>query len=730
MARAETPKFFRRPVKERTYRHRLGSRIYLESDRTFLSDITTTDEDGRIVLSRELSPDETKRVNKLVKAARKNHGAIRRGKIIVFAVLIGAVIVFNVVFKDRIVERAAQSFLENLFQARVEIGGLRFRPIRGEIRFDSAVVADAREPMSNLFELGTGALVIDTWQLMQGYVQIEEMTVAGLAFGTPRTVSGALERRDAPQDDDATPAVEPTPFALPDLGLPTTLDARAFIDEHRALITTPDEVERIIDAGADFVETRTADVTGLAGDAADTFERASEFAATEFAAVRTPDRALELYQTANELYVEVSGYRARAERLYADVANDSVLLLGAASRIPALVQDDYERLAAMIPDVRAEGRDFVAGLIEPHLREVLGEWYDRIVLGYSLIERLRRNESDAEPAARISRTGRTLDFGVGRAPRFLLREVFLSSTGDTEQQLVITGLSSDQSRSGAPTSIAYDSIGVAGGLSLGAVFDLRPGAGTSLAANAAATSMPLFIDRGFDALGLETFTGSADAEVSFVQTPERATGEVGLAIADSRFSGTPADGGIGAFVRDVVKQADRITAEFGYSIETDQSFRFTSASTNLDAAFIGVLQQRVDLTIARFRSELEDALVAYLDPELERVSNALGGVVDVRVSAEQLVELARDRETAIARIQERSRNVLASLRDGIEAEARERIDAAQREAEAAAAAAAERARQEAEAAAQAEADRLRREAEEAARREAESIRDRIRLPGF
>ncbi|TVQ20815.1 MAG: hypothetical protein EA382_14410 [Spirochaetaceae bacterium] len=738
MARAKTPRFFRRPVRERAYRRRLGSRIYLESDRSFLSDITTTDDAGRIVLSRELSPDEVKRVNALVKTARKNHGAIRRGKLVVFALLIGAVIVFNVVFKDRIVERAAQSFLENLFDARVELSGLRFRPIRGEIRFDSVVVADAREPMTNLFELGIGALEVDTWQLIQGYVRIEEMTVAGLAFGTPRTESGALERGDPPRGDEAIPVVERTPFTPPDLGLPTTLDARAFIDEHRALITTPDEVERIIDAGADFVSERTADVTALARAAAGTFASVTDFANTDFAAVRSPDRALELYQRASELYVEVSDYRGSAERLYADIANDSGQIISAASRVPTLVQRDYERLVAMIPDVRAEGRDFVARLIEPHLRATLGVWYDRIALGYTLVERLRRDGSDSEPVARVARTGRILDFGLSRPPRFLLRQAFLSSTGVSEQRLVITELSSDQSRSGAPTTIAYDAIGVAGGLSLGAVFDLRPGAAASLAANAAATSVPLLVDRGFDALGLDAFAGSADLEVSLVQTPDRASGGAALGIADARFSGTPADGGVGAFVRDVVGQADRITAEFGYSIDQDRSFRFTSASTNLDEAFVGVLQQRIDATVARFRSELEDALIAYLDPELERLSDALGGVIDVRLSAEELVELARDRQAAIARIQDRSQNLLTTLRDGIEAEARARIDAAQREAEAAAAAAAERARQEAEqarreaeAAATAEAERIRQELEEAARREAEeAVRNRIRLPGF
>jgi hypothetical protein len=110
--------------------------------------------------------------------------------------------------------------------------------------------------------------------------------------------------------------------------------------------------------------------------------------------VRTPDRALELYQRANELYIEVSGYRTRAERLYADVVSDSEELLSAAAGVPTLVQRDYERLLAMIPDVRAEGRDFVAGLIEPYLREVLGDWYDRIEFGYSIIGRLRQDGTD------------------------------------------------------------------------------------------------------------------------------------------------------------------------------------------------------------------------------------------------------------------------------------------------------------------------------------------------
>ncbi|MFW5689723.1 MAG: hypothetical protein ACOC1U_09130, partial [Spirochaetota bacterium] len=215
-----------------------------------------------------------------------------------------------------------------------------------------------------------------------------------------------------------------------------------------------------------------------------------------------------------------------------------------------------------------------------------------------------------------------------------------------------------------------------------------------------------------------------------------ASGTINLLARENTFSGSPEPGSIGELVREVVAGADELTGSFGYSI-SGAGVSFTEASTNLDERIGGVVQERIDATLAEFENRVRTEVQALLGPELERVSAAIGDVADLRAAAEELLALATDREQAARALEERATAAVDSLRTALEAEARERLEAARAEAERAARAAesaaraeVERARREAEEAARAEAERAAREAESAVEEQAEELRNRLRLPGF
>lgn len=718
MAEKKPPRPFRRRMKERRYLRRIRNRVYLETDRSFLDSVTDRI-DGTVGLARELTGDERKRLIELVKEAGKNRGAVRTGKLVILAVIAVAVILFNVLIKDSLAQRTAESALESVFRAEATMTGVVFRPFAGELSFASLTVADRHRPMSNLFELGRGRLSLDTWLLLRGNVVIRDLTVEGLAFGTPRRRSGALAEReeaDAGRTEPAASVFESAgdAFSLEALGLPSTLDASAFVNRYVGLFRTPTQVESVVGAGLGYVSETQREIALLTAEGVEIAVRIQTFAETDFAAIRSVDRALQLLEESNALVGAATTYRADVRQFVDETREGARGLIDDAAGIPASAADDARRLVAEIPQVRAEGRDFLVGLIEPHLRGYLGVWYDRILLGYGYFERLRDREH--EPVSpRATRVGRLVDFGTRQHPAFVLQAGFFSATAGRTRELVLQSVSSDPDLTGEPARLSYRDEGRTL-LALGAIVDQRSSADAVLSLSVTSSGEPVSVARGLEALEINRLDAVTDLDLSFLlDSSRRVSGAVALGADRIALIGTPDAGSIGELVRDVLAGPSPLEASFSYSVSPDGRIGFAQGATNLDERFAGAVQQRIDATVAAFRARVEDEVEGFLEPYLVLAGESVGEIIDVRESAEELLALARDREAAAAALQRRAAGVVDSIRATVEAEARDRLDAA---------------RAEAEAAAREQAERARAEAEEAARREAERIRDSIRLPGF
>lgn len=314
------PKPFRKPMTAAKFDKRIGKRIYLDTDRAFLSEITVTDGEGNIRLARDLLPDELKRVKKLIKEARKNRGAVRKGKLIILAVVAGAIAVFSLAFRDRLAERTGERLLESVFDAKSELSGVSFRPFRGVVAFDSLTIADSRSPMTNLLEMGRGNLAIRVWPLFSGHFIIDDLTVSDLAFGSPRDSSGEIAVTDSQGEmedgQDASSSIKTDTFSLADLGLPDTLDATAFVADQMETLSTPGLVEALaIDAEGFAVKWRN-EVESATAEVGQISDQVAALAKTDFAAIRSVDDGLRLYAQAESLRETAETLTGRVQRAY------------------------------------------------------------------------------------------------------------------------------------------------------------------------------------------------------------------------------------------------------------------------------------------------------------------------------------------------------------------------------------------------------------------------------
>lgn len=731
--KARPPKPFRKPIKEKRYRRKLAGRIFLQTDREFLASITTTDEDGRITLKRELTREETGRVKKLRKAARKNRRGPRVFRLAILGVLVAAVIVFSVVFRDRLIERGAESLLEGVFEAQVDFQAVRFRPFAGELSFDSLTIADVDQPMRNLFEMTSGSVRMDTWQLVNRKVLIDELVVEGLQIDTPRDSSGALpgsgrqEAGESPAEGETDGArardlVETARDALPpisfaELGLPDTLDAQAFLQENLDALSTPVAVETLGGAASGFVERWESEILALQDELTAIAGDVTEFAATDFRSIRTVDAAMTVYDDATSLKAAASGITGRIESRYNALVAEATGILESARSLPGLVEDDYDALLARVPDVRTEGRDFIVGIVKRYLQSALGVWYDRILKAQDIYARIAEGAGDREPRL-TGRSGTLFDFAAVERPRFLISEARLGVGAEGAERLsaVVTSVTSDPELVGSPTEIRYSQTGRAGMLDIEAALDGRSASDVPVSISVDVADSPLLISRGLEALNLDRVSGSLQLETGLRKLESGVIdGAVELTATGLEVAGSYSDNPLGEFVAELLQSTGVLEGQFAFLMRSRSDVEFSAAETNLDELVADAVRERIDAAVAAFRAELEVRVSGYLDPLIASLNERLNGVIEIETSAEELLALARDREAAAAELERLAQGAVTSIRDQLEAEARAAIDAAKAEAE--------RRAQEALDAAEEEA---RRAAEEAARDAAGDAVDTIR----
>ena len=117
-----------------------------------------------------------------------------------FAVVIGGIAAFYAFVMDGLTAKVMEKALEKVFKAQAEVSGVDISLIKGRVKIGRICVADADNPMFNLFEAGSMKLDTPVKALLMQRFVIEEASLKDISWGTPRQKSGALK--------EAPPAVK------------------------------------------------------------------------------------------------------------------------------------------------------------------------------------------------------------------------------------------------------------------------------------------------------------------------------------------------------------------------------------------------------------------------------------------------------------------------------------------------------------------------------------------
>jgi uncharacterized protein (TIGR03545 family) len=184
---------------------------------------------------------------------------IRWKGLIAFAMIVGLIILFNLIFLDRIIKGIVEDQASLAVGARVDIGDLIFKIFGLSVEIRDLQVTNPEQPMKNAVQVGSMTFDLATAPLLKKKVVIEKMSLKDLSFGTPRKSSGALPRRLQMKLEDQKKAVEVErrieDCVLPDFSKLTDLKKRsveellagvnlqstAFIADYQKKLTTAKE---------------------------------------------------------------------------------------------------------------------------------------------------------------------------------------------------------------------------------------------------------------------------------------------------------------------------------------------------------------------------------------------------------------------------------------------------------------------------------------------------------
>lgn len=114
---------------------------------------------------------------------------------------LGAVLLlwaFVFFFFDPVLKRGLIAGGQAAAGAKVEIGSVRSKWLKGTLEIKGIAVADREEPMKNLVELSRVAFQLDTSAALRGKGVVREAALEGLRLGTARKTSGAIRNPPPP----------------------------------------------------------------------------------------------------------------------------------------------------------------------------------------------------------------------------------------------------------------------------------------------------------------------------------------------------------------------------------------------------------------------------------------------------------------------------------------------------------------------------------------------------
>jgi uncharacterized protein (TIGR03545 family) len=425
------PRIFRKEYTKDKFDKKILKKIYIKEYKEMLQKSARTTSSGTVVIEAGPEKKAQKQLKKIAKSIKKNTGFVLKGRITLLVLIFGAVFVFGAVFKDMLIEHAAEAGLEAVFNAKADIRGLHFQIFAGRLSFEHLEVADSRKPMRNLFELGRTAFDIDLFELLKGKVILEKIMCRDIKWDTPRQSSGALA--GAPAAASASPEqAGPEKQGQPAFNFNITADdVGKIIEEQKQNLAGAKLLDELAgsyaDLGAGWQDEISQNSKKLEALSA-SMDKISGIKVNQIKTLADAQKAYNILKpAADELENLKTGMNTMSGRFNKDLER----LKTDRQKLAEAIDADMEKISGLIGLPRAGGGGVTAliaqGLLERYVRTLSSYVYQ----ARTYMEMLRPTSEQTLPEAKPERlTGMDILYPSFVKPKFWLQDMNFSVTDD------------------------------------------------------------------------------------------------------------------------------------------------------------------------------------------------------------------------------------------------------------------------------------------------------------
>jgi|GEM_PF-2282802 uncharacterized protein (TIGR03545 family) len=634
----KSPKIHKMFKKRYTQTHweRFLERCYNEADRDVLQKLFEKDQKNRYVLRKDLTLEEQETLAEIGKRIELGYSFLQVWKLIAVGVIFVGVALFLSLFQNKILENIIESSLSAVFDAKVDIKGVRLDISRLLFRFQSLTVGDSEEPYRNLFELGKTELKLNPQALTLGRVVIENAQCEDIRWNTPRTTPGTLPRKNVVASQKET---EKKSSINDGFSLDFTQQAANIsnlvasqvsnLKSLTLLVQANQEISNTIDQWTKIYDQKNAQITQLALKV----QEIQKIQVSSLKTIEDAQKALSLIESFSKNVSSVSTdikTTSQQFKLSYDKAMQLKKSLGDA------ITADKQYLQRLISLPVTDGKNILSGMLDSYLRSKLGKLCSYGIRALSYAQKITSDPNKKPKRESYKRLqGRTIPFPSDPYPSFLLKNLQSSvQTPDKRFAAQLQNISTDPYKWGKPILFSYHQNEKEQNYKLSVSMDIRSNALTPLLAEFSGAGIPLELnDLGF--LKVKDFKASLALQSVLQWDKTRNTGKLKLSLSSLQIGSFESSDFLTKMFVEILKGASTVDMAIVYTMLSDGTLQL-SVQSSLD----GLIQKKIGEYLASLIKEqsekIDKELQGWLQTEIaknELLSKNLQGLNDVSLKS-------------------------------------------------------------------------------------------------
>ena len=679
----KAPRFFKRTITEERLEKKYLKFLQQNEDKEYLRSCYVADGD-KLKLRKDFTRKDRRFLKWIKQDVKKNRKwSVKALPLALSGIIIGAIVIFFAIFANPLLQKAMETGLEAIFEARVNADHFRINPLKFEIGMNGLTIADRDHPMKNLIQFSTMRIKLKPEAVLRGKIYIEEIRADSIRFGTDRTVSGTLPEKPPKEEKPREPINFP---ALVDL---KNFDPMALLNQEYDKLQTP----KLYDQAREAYETAAARWKGEEESAkariADLQAKADPLLKINVNDYKTLDtETIKKIQTTiadvNALVTTVQAAQDDVNRMVAGVQTDINTASSLEQNARNAFTDDFNHLRSYLDLGSGAAQD----LVEPIIKSILTDTAETY-LGYGeraleILEKVKALQAKLPKSApkppepkEVKYKGRDVVFPTRQYPKFFLGTLATDvlTPSDWHWGFDLRGVSSDPDVSDVPTTLALSlteataSGGTGDSLKRSAAFngkaDFRSNAGELFNAELSGAGFPVDISADLSQAGIGGVSGGASFALNAAGDSSGGfSGGGNISLVQAKL--TNPTNTFAQAADEAIRQVKSVDLGIAYEHVVSGQDRF-SVTTN----FIDILKDALGKIVSQYRKQAEDALEKALR---DKIAQYVDGNLVGKEDLDTIFSVVRGDKGAMDELKNTLDKKKTELEDKVKQQAQQAVD--------------------------------------------------------